>query len=133
MFSGLRRLTMEVVEVEPGICYYASESVDVTDLQQQSTSSMPVFLNRGFPCNAASDPVNFDVINGGYSPLNEVFIYAQNVHNAWMDWVGRPPLSSGARDNPQFRKIKGKFLCTHPSVCPSIHWTACPSICLFVH
>lgn len=77
--------------------------IDVQDLEQQTTSQVSDFLVRGFPCNAPIDEVNYDYINGGYSPLNEVFIYGQNVHDTFVDYLGRIPL--GSPSNP--RKILG--------------------------
>lgn len=95
---------MDVLSVGDNICYYYSEDVEVQDLQQQS-ESLP-FITRGFPCDAPSDASGFDKINGGYSPLNEVFIYSQNVHDTFVNWVGRPPLGNTDADGVVTRKVK---------------------------
>lgn len=105
---GLRRLSMDVFDAGNNVCYYYSEDVEVQDLEQGSENQP--FVTRGFPCHAPNDSVEFDVINGGYSPLNEVFIYSQNVHDCFVAWAGRPPLgSTDAQGNVENRvKIYGR-------------------------
>ena len=95
---------MDVFDAGDNVCYYYSEDVEVQDLEQQSESRP--FITRGFPCHAANDSSNFDKINGGYSPLNEVFIYSQNVHDCFRDWVGRPPLGNTNANGDVTNRVK---------------------------
>ena len=47
-----------------------------------------LFLAMSFKCKTG----NIDVINGGYSPGNDAYYYANAVYDAYLEYYGIPPL-----------------------------------------
>lgn len=73
------------------------------DQENNGAQSNYLWKVRGMPCHAVNDSQNFDYSNGGYSPMNEVYLYSMYTHDTFMATIGRAPIGSPT----QSRIIKG--------------------------
>ena len=76
------------------------------DLQNNSPHTEYIWKVRGMPCHAVNDSQYFDYANGGYSPMNEVYLYSMYTHDTFMSTVGRAPLGSSTES----RIIRGMLV-----------------------